>query len=161
MGPSIPNAFRPYRLASAAKKTSMSYIDIAYNACYGGFGLSQEARAMYLAQCPDAAASPQRLCASGLPRHDPVLARIVRELGSERASDRYAKVRLAQIPACYVGHYTINEYDGTEDVVIEYNAYKVDQTRAILGDRTTSKAEKLARIAAVMAMEDEEVREVE
>jgi hypothetical protein len=60
-----------------------------------------------------------------------------------------------------VGHYTINEYDGTEDVVIEYNTYKVDQTRAILGDRTTSKAEKLARIAAVMAMEDEEVREVE
>jgi hypothetical protein len=43
---------------SLQKKTSMSYIDIAYNACYGGFGLSQEARAMYLAQCPDAEDAP-------------------------------------------------------------------------------------------------------
>ena len=128
-----------------------AYIDVAYNTCFGGFGLSEEAKAMYVAQCPGV-----RLCDYELLRHDSVLTRIVRELGSERASDRFAKLRVVRIPACYVDHYTISEYDGLEHVVLEHNTYKVDMTKAILGDRATSKHEKLARIAAVMGMEEVE-----
>jgi hypothetical protein len=82
---------------------------IVYNACFGGFGLSDEARIRY-----------QEL--SGvepgydyeLSRTDPVLVQVVEELGP-RASDRYAELFIAEVPAGT--RYRIDEYDGLESVM--------------------------------------------
>ena len=125
-------------------------ISVMYNVCFGGFGLSAAAMAEYRRRCPDV---EEDLPDFRIARHDPVMVAIVDEMGAA-ASDRYASVRLARIPAQYADHYEIAEYDGMESVVICKERFKLDAVRAILGDRVSSKAEKLARIAAVVHNDD-------
>jgi hypothetical protein len=125
-------------------------IPVMYNVCFGGFGLSAAAMAEYRHRCPEVA---EDLPDFRIARHDPVMVAIVEEMGAA-ASDRYASVRIARIPAQYVNHYEIAEYDGMESVVLCKERFKLDAVRAILGDRVSSKAEKLARIAAVVNNDD-------
>jgi hypothetical protein len=80
---------------------------VVINSCYGGFGLSDKARA--------------RLKELGLefkwqydiPRHHPLLVQVVEELGEE-ASDPYAKLKVEEINS---NLYKIDEYDGLESVL--------------------------------------------
>lgn len=100
---------------------------VVYNACYGGFSLSQEA--VLLAReisgndkwgdCPmkGEAYSDGSKCSqfhgyiSGIDRHDPVLVEVVERLG-DKASGGCAKLRIE-----HVGNmYRIDEYDGYESV---------------------------------------------
>jgi len=123
-----------------------------YNACYGGFGLSEAAMEAYRARCPDV--DPE-LSEYAISRHDPVMVEIVKELG-EAASDRYAKIRFRRVPVQYKDFYQIREYDGLESVVILKNEFKLDAVKCILNDRSLSKADKLTRISAVVNHEDDE-----
>jgi hypothetical protein len=125
-------------------------ISVMHNVCYGGFGFSAAAKAEYRRRCPDVT---EGLSGFRIARHDPVMVAIVEEMGAA-ASDRYASVQLERIPAQYVDHYEIAEYDGMESVVICNERFKLDAVRVILGDRVSSKAEKLARIAAVVHSDD-------
>jgi hypothetical protein len=122
---------------------------VMYNTCYGGFGLSNAAMAEYRKRCPGAV-----VCDYSISRHDSVMAQIVKEMGSKQASAPQAGVGLVQIPSCFVDHYTIEEYDGMESAVVDFDRYKVDTAKTILRDKTTSKTDKLARIAAVMNLEE-------
>lgn len=79
---------------------------VVINSCYGGFGLSDKAKA--------------RLKELGLevewgydiPRHHPLLVQVVEELG-EKASDTYAKLEVVEINSRL---YQVTEYDGFEDI---------------------------------------------
>lgn len=128
-----------------------SRIPVMFNACFGGFGLSDAAMTAYRERCPDAGAD---LDSWGILRHDAVMVEIVRELG-DAANDRYAKIRLQRIPAQFVNFYQIDEYDGMETVVLLRNEYKLDAVKSILRDRSLSKADKLVRISAVVNQEEE------
>jgi hypothetical protein len=86
----------------------MSQINkVVINTSYGGYGLSEEAKA--------------RLKELGeehheyrIPRHDPILIRVIEELGSDRASGKHARLKIVEI----VGRtYRVEEYDGMEWVV--------------------------------------------
>jgi len=46
-----------------------------------------------------------------IPRHHPLLVEVVETMGTERASDRYARLAVAEIPGT---SYWIQEYDGAE-----------------------------------------------
>ena len=48
-----------------------------------------------------------------IPRHDPALVEMVEELGSEKASSRFADLKIAIITGT---QYRIDEYDGNESV---------------------------------------------
>jgi len=130
---------------------SSGYVYVMYNTCYGGFSLSEAAVAEYRRRCPEAV----HVSARNVERHDPVMVQIVREM-QEKANGMCAKIELERIPAEYQNHYEIGEYDGLEGVQLQYDKYRVDSVRSILNDRALNKTDKLARIAAVMALVDQE-----
>lgn len=101
---------------------------VVYNDCYGGFSLSREA--ILLAR--ELSGNPEwggaiikgdkgedgELCEHEygyveVARHDPVLVRVVEELG-KKASGSVANLRIKEIKGSV---YRIDEYDGAESVV--------------------------------------------
>lgn len=98
---------------------------VVYNACFGGFSLSTAAvrRAREITgdsnwagiELPDASGKSlfgdSHRPDDSLPRHDPVLVRVVEDLGAQ-ASGLCAKLRVAEVE----GPYRIDEYDGLETV---------------------------------------------
>ena len=93
---------------------------VVYNNCYGGFGLSAAAYALY---CEKKGIEPDQedvycgtwrpdCCDPPVPRHDPTLVSVVEELG-ERANGTHARLSLAEGE----GPYRIDEYDGSETVI--------------------------------------------
>lgn len=81
---------------------------IVYNACFGGFGLSDEALERYRelgGKC---------LSRYDIERDDPLLVQVVEELG-DQANTRFSDLRIADLPAGT--KYRIDEYDGSESVM--------------------------------------------
>jgi hypothetical protein len=79
---------------------------IVVNACHGGFGLSPRAKARYLAE-----KNCQSIRDLDIPRDDPVLVKLVEELGDE-AGNLFAELRVVEIPDDV--NWYIEEYDGLE-----------------------------------------------
>ena len=105
---------------------------VVYNACYGGFGLSDVAIQRYAdlkgivihkRTVGDTDYSPWvyaktdvYLDPDDFARHDPILVQVVEELG-EQASGNAADLCIREIP--HGARYRVEEYDGTEWVVLE------------------------------------------
>ena len=100
---------------------------IVYNACFGGFGLSQAAMRRY-AEIKGLSvgeehgygyivtAEGKRMSDDDIRRDDPVLVQVVEELG-ERANTRFSELRIVDLPAGT--KYRIDEYDGNESIETE------------------------------------------
>ena len=127
-------------------------IYIMYNACYGGFTLSDAAVDEYKRRCPEG--KNPRLYE--LERDDQAMAQIVKEMGAQ-ASSSYSEIKLQPIPVEYRDYYEIHEYDGLESVSFNHNAYQLDAIKSLVKDRALSKADKLARISAVVNQEAPEL----
>lgn len=84
---------------------------IVFNACYGGFGLSEAAILRY-AEITGA----KGISVYDIDRTDPALVQVVEELG-EAANGRSAALRIAELPAGTL--YRIDEYDGSETVMTQ------------------------------------------
>jgi hypothetical protein len=80
---------------------------IVYNACFGGFGLSDQAMARYHELGGTAKSRYD------IQRSDPALVQVVEELGDE-ANTRFSDLRITDLPAGT--KYRIDEYDGNESV---------------------------------------------
>jgi hypothetical protein len=116
-----------------AKSDETAFIEILYNDCYGGYGVSKQALQMY---------NDRKLAIDPswniiefdhyLSRSDPLLIQIYKEIGKEAFSERYASVEIQEIPKKYEKCFLIDEYDGKESVDIDYNYYKTIQIREIL-----------------------------
>lgn len=116
---------------------------IVYNACFGGFGLSDGAvrryaeiagitlydskeygftswyripKSEYDALEDYEAKNEAYFSVSDLSRTDPALVQVVEELG-ERANDSFARLQIAEVPAGTL--YRIDEYDGLESVMTQ------------------------------------------
>ena len=86
---------------------------ILYNACFGGFGLSEEAIAEYNKRTGN-----DIKWSDDIERDDPVLVAIVEEMG-DKANGPYSRIRIAELN---VGtKYYIDEYDGRESVLTPDN----------------------------------------
>ena len=79
---------------------------ILFNNCYGGFGISEEARDLYNKRRKDNEQVTDI-------RTDKLLIEIVEELG-KRASGDYAEIEIAEVPDG--AYWYIDEYDGWEEV---------------------------------------------
>ena len=81
---------------------------IVFNACFGGFGVSQAAWERYVELGGKAESGWD------IERTDPILVQVVEELG-ERANGMCARLYIADVPAGT--KYRIDEYDGSESVM--------------------------------------------
>lgn len=95
---------------------------IAYNACWGGFGLSEEASRRLVELDPE---TYEELDPDwgGLPydadRSEPNLIKVIEDMG-DRANGRHANLQIANIPDGIP--WTISEYDGSETVKVDWKA---------------------------------------
>jgi len=89
-------------------------MEVVYNACHGGFGLSEIGMKLY----------KEKKIAAGFDiyeetnREDPQLIETVKELG-KLANDYSANLQIITIPLEYANCYTIAEYDGCEQVICD------------------------------------------
>lgn len=99
---------------------------IVYNACYGGFSLSDQAIEMYLdlkgieyTKVKEAWGSNYRIAGDEyfhsryIDRADPTLVHVVETLG-EKANGKFAELRIEDIPKGTL--YRIDEYDGYKSI---------------------------------------------
>jgi len=117
-------------------------IGVMYNSRYGGFALSDEAVAEYNKRkaegMPSAAYS-----ARDIQRSNPLMVQIVRELGS-RANGMFSDIQIELIEDRYEHHVLIDEYDGSETVIIDYKGYILAEVRKTLQSTSLSSDEKIS-----------------
>ena len=90
----------------------MDTFKIVINACYGGFGLSDEAEAMWRAV--KKVADPDGVYYYDIMRDDPDLVHIVETLG-EKANSTYAQLKVVEVPMWLKEKgWDIHEDDGRE-----------------------------------------------
>lgn len=94
-------------------------IKVVYNACYGGFGISQEGVSFLI---NDGVLSPT----GSISRHHPSLVKMVETLGSNRASGAFASLAIEEIAG---DRYRIVEYDGFESVETPESIEWIDATK--------------------------------
>lgn len=100
--------------------------EIVYNACYGGFSLSDEAVRMYLDLkgykytedfsyfvTPFKVEGWEDFYDRDIDRADPILVEVVKKLG-DKANGSCAKLRIEDLPKGTL--YRITEYDGYESI---------------------------------------------
>jgi hypothetical protein len=127
------------------------FIDVMYNAKYGGFSFSDEAEALYYQRTmKDKKDFPMW----NLDRTDLCMVSIVKELGS-RANGLGAKIQIRAIPKKFKKFYFIAEYDGYESVSIDHDKYKLACIREVLETFALTSDGKLERIGAIIAEKSE------
>lgn len=122
---------------------------VIYNACYGGFGLSDKALTLYNDYRKDAGLPVVKWCVEIKPRHDPLLLAVIDQLGHDANGD-FSELKIKEIPPEYTNCYEIREYDGWERVVcnparlVEYRLTGTDvkaltdtECRTLLEELTT------------------------
>jgi hypothetical protein len=98
------------------------YIEVLYNSSYGGFSLSNKAKKIY-----------NKPLYGYESRFDPDLIKIYKELGSE-INGKFSDINAEKIPKKYQNYIIINEYDGMENITINYDKYKLDKTESIINN---------------------------
>jgi hypothetical protein len=113
-------------------------IELLYNGCYGGWGISTEAYNLYNLKMleKDSSFEPldkQYKCSfeNNIERHNPILVQIYHEIG-KKMNDTYSKICVKTIPKKYENYYIITEYDGIESVVINHIQYEYDTFKSTL-----------------------------
>lgn len=114
--------------------------DIVINACHGGFGLNHDAQIAWLERSqvpyqliprddrhsndrygPIIIVKGQHWYDTMIPRDDPVLVNLIRELG-KNAWGEHARLKIVRIPADV--DWQIDEYDGVEWVAERHRTWK-------------------------------------
>lgn len=90
---------------------------IVINTCYGGFGLSKEAKDLYK-QLKNV--KVDYFHSGDIERNDPLLIEIIEKLG-EDANGEYSKLKIVEIPDDV--EWQIEEYDGWEHVAEKHRTW--------------------------------------
>ena len=103
----------------------METFKIVINTCFGGFGLSEEAIAMFRER-KGIAADERATYTDELERDDPDLIAVVEALGENAAGDgRYTVLKVVEVPMWLreKGWY-IEEYDGWEHIAEDHQTWR-------------------------------------
>ena len=106
-------------IISTVEATAPETFKIVINACFGGFGLSEEAIAMYRER-KGIAANERPTYADEIARDDYDLVYIVETLG-EKANTSYSMLKVVEIPAEV--EWQIEEYDGSEHIAEHHRTW--------------------------------------
>jgi hypothetical protein len=96
-------------------RTGVRYVVI--NTCYGGFGLSDRAKNEYMKL---SGLTEKDFCDRDLPRDDPYLIKVIKELGMD-ANSPHANLKIVEIPGDVKWH--VAEYDGNEWVAEDHRTW--------------------------------------
>lgn len=91
---------------------------VVINDCFGGFGLSRQAISKY---CELAGITDPSFYDRDIPRDDPYLITIVKELGTS-ANGPHASLKIVEIPADV--EWQVEEYDGSEWIAEKHRTWK-------------------------------------
>lgn len=91
---------------------------IVINRCIGGFGLSKEALDLY----NELAGTDYDWYGQIKSRDCPHLVQVVEQLGSDKASDSYAKLKVVEVPDDI--EWVIMDYDGSEWVAEKHRTWR-------------------------------------
>ena len=101
----------------------METFKIVINACFGGFGLSDEAIAMYREQ-KGIAADERTTYADEIARTDADLIAVVEALGTKKASGRYAALKVVEVPMWLQEKgWDIEEFDGSVHIAENHQTW--------------------------------------
>ena len=88
---------------------------VLYNACYGGFDISNEARKKLIEYGLDK--NLKEYSYSLEFRSDPIVLKVFDELGAKCFGKEYSNVEVEEVPTIYA--FAISEYDGFEEVILK------------------------------------------
>ena len=101
--------------------------EIVINRRYGGFCLSQKAKDMYRDATKDTPIGKDFYIDSDIPRDDPDLIRIIRQLGLKESAGHFASLRIVKIPDDVPADgWIIQDYDGIEWVAEKHRTWSND-----------------------------------
>jgi hypothetical protein len=129
-------------------KEDEEFIEVLYNYCYGGFNPSEKAKELYIEKMLeiDKNFDTENFVMYLVDRDDPILIEIFYQLGVEKFSGSYSRIKSQKIPKKFKDCFDIGEYDGKESVTIDYRKYKLDRIRDILKNEEFSNDEKIIKI---------------
>lgn len=125
-------------------------IGILYNVSYGGFQISQKALDEYNKR--NLLINPTEeiitCCCDGfIERTNTLLCQIYKELGREfNGENSKIKIKIKYIQKRYENHYLITDYDGKEEIVINYATYALDEIKKVIDNVKISNHEKINTI---------------
>jgi hypothetical protein len=99
---------------------------VVINGCYGGFSLSKEATEKIRKEYPN-------FDEHKLSRHDPLLIKVIEELG-EDANGHFAILKFREISTDLIDYYRISEYDGIEELEIDWKRWFMDMLPKLTND---------------------------
>jgi hypothetical protein len=115
---------------------SNSHHEIIYNNCYGGYSFSKLAMDEYHKTRhtnTEAKAHPREESL----RDDPVMIGVVKDLGC-LANGMCAQLEITTFPKKFANAWSIGEYDGHEQVIIDDDKYRLDMIRSTLANEEQS-----------------------
>lgn len=138
------------------------YIEVLYNTCYGGYGISETAIKEYNKRKKEIDPLFQEISYDffsilGTSRDDTTLIEIFKEMGN-KFNDKYAKIKIKKIPKKYKNFYEISEYDGKESIHINNHSFVISSIKKILYNDTPSD-EKIKKIKEILV--NEKMEEIE
>jgi hypothetical protein len=97
---------------------------IVVNRCYGGFSLSKHVKALYKEATKDIPRPENWFMESDVRRDDPVLIKIIEDVGIQSASSGFSKLRIIEIPDDVPADgWMIQDYDGMEWVAEKHRTW--------------------------------------
>jgi hypothetical protein len=96
--------------------------EIVINTKYGGFSLSDEVKKLYKEATKEVARDKNWYLDTDVVRDDPVLIRIIREVGLDNAGGTFAQLKIIEIPDDVL-EWDIQDYDGVEWVAERHRTW--------------------------------------
>lgn len=97
--------------------------EIVLNKCYGGYGLTNTVKDLYKKATMDVV-RPENWDVEYVRRDDPILLRIIKEVGLKESSDRFAELKIIEIPDDVPEDgWVIQDYDGQEWVAEKHRTW--------------------------------------
>lgn len=102
----------------------MDTFKIVINICFGGFGLSDSAIAMYRER-KGITADERATYVDEIDRDDVDLIAVVEALGDKAGDDRYAQLKVVEVPMWLKEKgWSIEEYDGSEHIAEDHQTWQ-------------------------------------
>lgn len=123
-------------------------IRVLYNACYGGFSISERA-IEEINKRKDTRLRSKYALNEVENRSDPVVLEVFDLLGSDGFSGKYAKIRAHTIEAKYLDYTVISEYDGLETVDVNMYNYNI---HSVLSSTEITDEEKVKKLKEIFGI---------